>query len=66
VILVTCPCCKGEKMLQLFEEDQLTHTMVICCHCGAQGVVTAEIEDSVEANISKMNLWAKARQWLRT
>jgi Zn ribbon nucleic-acid-binding protein len=65
MILVTCPCCHGEKLLQLFEEDLITNTVVICCHCGGVGTIEAEVEVE-KVSIEKMNLWAKARQWLRS
>jgi Zn ribbon nucleic-acid-binding protein len=45
VILVTCPCCHGEKMLRLYEEDQVAHSLVLCCHCAGEGTVRAEVEE---------------------
>lgn len=50
MILVTCPCCKGERILRLYEEDLITNTVVLCCHCGSTGTVTAEVEDKTIPN----------------
>lgn len=44
---VECPCCHGERMLWLYQEDaelgQLGPARVQCCHCEGIGAVAAEV-----------------------
>lgn len=45
--LVTCPCCHGEKMLYLFEQEREGQKFpreparIDCCHCQGVGEVDA-------------------------
>jgi len=32
-------------MLRLYEEDQVAHSLVLCCHCAGEGTVRAEVEE---------------------
>ena len=57
MILVTCPCCKGEKILRLYEEDLITHISVLCCHCGGDGTVSANSQpgDLIEKILDELS-----------
>ena len=42
---VTCPCCKGERVLVVFDEEYGEVIHMVCMHCEGTGQVDAEVEE---------------------
>ena len=45
---VTCPCCKGAKVLLVYDADDILYKWAIpykCTHCQGEGTAEAEVED---------------------
>lgn len=58
---VECPCCHGERMLWLYQEDaelgQLGPARVQCCHCEGIGAVAAEITSTPPSLRKQLESW---------
>jgi len=42
---VTCPCCHGKKVVEVFDEEYGEVIHMICMHCEGTGQVEAEVEE---------------------
>jgi hypothetical protein len=43
---VTCPCCHGKKVVEVFDEEWGEVIHMVCMHCEGLGWVEAEVEEN--------------------